>query len=75
MGPNIYQMILIAVIAILWLGVGNLILLDVTRKKKISWMHMLTPYIFSKFDAKDWGKFILLIAVIVGLSCLIILLE
>ena len=75
MGPDKYQIILIAIVVILWLGVGNLILLDVTRKKKISWMNMLFPTIFNKFDAKDRGKFILLIAAIAGLSWLIILLE
>ena len=75
MGPNKYQLILIAIVVILWLGVGNLILLDVTRKKKISWIHMLSPSIFSKFDANDWIKSILLIALSVGLFCLIILLE
>jgi hypothetical protein len=75
MGPNNYQIILLVIIAILWFGVGNLILLDVTRKKKISWLYMFTPSIFSKFDAKDWGKSILLIAIIVGLTCLIILLN
>jgi len=74
MGPNNYQIILIVIIAILWLGVGSLILLDVTRKKKISWIYILNPLIVAKFDAKDWGKFILLIAITVGLSYIIIIL-
>jgi hypothetical protein len=74
MGPNKYQLILIAVIAVLWLGVGNLIVYDVLRKKGLSRIHLLNPFICFKFDAKDWGKIFLLIIILVGLVYLTIVL-
>jgi hypothetical protein len=35
MGPNKYQFFLICIIAVLWLGVGNLIIYDAIRKKRL----------------------------------------
>ncbi len=75
MGPNNYQLILIGVIAVLWLGVGNLIIYDAIRKKKLSRVHMLNPLIIFKFDKRDWVKALLLIISIICLSFLIILLQ
>lgn len=75
MGPNKYQIVLIVIIAVLWLGVGNLIIYDAIRKKGLSRLHMLNPFILSKIDGKDLLKFILLIITIIGLMFLIIFLE
>lgn len=75
MGPNKHQLILIGIIAVLWLGVGNLIIHDAIRKKKLSRVHMLNPFIIFKFDKRDWGKALLLIISIIGLLCMIILLQ
>ena len=67
MGPNKFQLILIGIIAVLWLGVGNLIIYDAIRKKRLSIVHMLNPFIIFKFDKRDWGKVLLLIISIIGL--------
>ena len=67
MGPNKYQLILIGIIAVLWLGVGNVIIYDAIRKKRLSIVHMLNPFIIFKFDKRDWGKVLLLIISIIGL--------
>ena len=75
MGPNKYQLFLIGVIAVLWLGLGNLIIYDAIRKKRLFFGHMLNPLIIFKFDKRDWGKFGLLIISIIGLSWLTISLE
>ena len=75
MGPNKYQLIVIGIIAILWLVVGNLIMRDAIRKKKLSRIHMLNPFVVFKFDRRDWGKTLLLIISIIGLIFLIILLQ
>ena len=75
MGPNKYQIVVICVIAILWLGVGNLIILDALRKKGLSPIHLLKPFVLGKFDAKDWGKFLLLIIAVVALMCSLPLLD
>jgi hypothetical protein len=75
MGPNKYQLVLIGIIAVLWLGVGNLIIHDAIRKKKLSRVHMLNPFVFTKFEKRDRAKFLLLILSIVGLIFLIILLQ
>ncbi len=45
MGPNKYQLILMGIVAVLWLGVGNLIIYDAIRKKRLSFVHMLNPFI------------------------------
>ena len=74
MRPNEYQLILIIIIAILWLGVGNLIIHDAIRKKGLSRLHLLNPFVIFKFDIKDWSKIFLLIIVTVGLSYLVIVL-
>ena len=74
-GPNKYQLFLIGVIAVLWLGVGNLIIYDAIRKKRLFFGHMLNPLIIFKFDKRDWGKFVLLIISIIGISWLTISLE
>ncbi|HYA86486.1 MAG TPA: hypothetical protein VEI57_05405, partial [Nitrospirota bacterium] len=68
MRPNEVQLILIIIIAILWLGVGNLIIYDVIRKKGLSKLHQFNPLIIFKFDIKDWGKVLLLILILIGLS-------
>ncbi|OPY75316.1 MAG: hypothetical protein A4E64_01947 [Syntrophorhabdus sp. PtaU1.Bin058] len=75
MVPNKYQLILIGIVAVLWLGVGNLIIHDAIRKKGLPRIYMLNPLVFSKFDSRDWGKMLLLIASIVGLTVFIALLE
>jgi len=75
MVPNNYQLIVIGIIAILWLVVGNLTMHDSIRKKKLSWIHMLNPFVVFKFDRRDWGKTLLLIISIIGLIFLIVLLR
>jgi hypothetical protein len=70
MEPDKYQLILIIIIGILWLGGVNLIIIGVIRKKRMFWGHILNPFIVLKFDGKDWGKLILLILMIVGLTYL-----
>jgi hypothetical protein len=75
MGPNEYQKFLMGIVAVLWLGGGNLIIYDAIRKKRLSFVHMLNPFIIFKFDKRDWGKVLLLIASIIGLSWLSISLE
>ncbi len=75
MGPNKYQLILIVIIAVLWLGIGNLIIYDAIRRKRLSFVHMLNPLIIFKFDKRDWGKILLLIISIIGLSWFTISLE
>ncbi len=75
MGPNKYQLILIVIIAVLWLGIGNLIIYDAIRRKKLSFVHMLNPLIIFKFDKRDWGKVLLLTISIIGISWLTISLE
>jgi hypothetical protein len=75
MGPNKDQIVLIVIIAILWLGVMNLIYLDALKKqKKFTWKMILFPSLI-KFDRNDWMKALLVMALIVGLTYLIILLE
>jgi len=74
-GPNKHQLFLIGIIAVLWLGVGNLIIYDAIRKKRLFLGHMLNPLIIFKFDKRDWGKFLLLIISIIGLLWLTISLE
>jgi len=75
MGPNKYQLLLIGIIAALWLGVGNLIIYDAIRKKRLPFVHMINIFIISKFDKKDWGKVSLLIISIIGLVWLTVSLE
>lgn len=75
MGLDKYQLILIGLIAVIWLGIGNLIIYDAIRRKRLSFIHMLNPLIIFKFDKGDWGKVLLLIISIIGLSWLTISLE
>ncbi len=75
MGLDKYQLILIGLIAVIWLGIGNLIIYDAIRRKRLSFVHMLNPLIIFRFDKRDWGKVLLLIISIIGLSWLTICLE
>ncbi len=75
MGLNKYQLILIGIIAVIWLGIGNLIIYDAIRRKRLSFVHMLNPLIIFKFDRRNWGKVLLLIISIIGLSWLTISIE
>ncbi len=75
MGLDKYQLILIGLIAVIWLGIGNLIIYDAIRRKRLSFVHMLNPLIIFRFDKRDWGKVLLLIISIIGLSWLTISLE
>ena len=59
MGPNKYQWFIIAIIALLWLGVGNIVIFHSIGYK--------TP--------KGWGKILLLIIVTIALSYFVILLQ
>ena len=74
MNPNKYQIALIGLIAILWLCVGNLIIRDVIRKKGLSSISFLNPFVIFQFDTKDWAKMMALIMTIVGLMYLMMLL-
>ncbi len=61
--PNILQIIIVIIIAILWLGVGNLIILDSIRRQKLSLSNIFNPFIWFKLQIKDWAKILLLIVV------------
>jgi len=64
---NERQIILLSVIAILWLGGLNLIIINVIRKKKLFFGHILNPLIFLKFDVRDWAKILILLVMLVAL--------
>ena len=61
--PNILQIIILVIIGILWLGVGNLIILDSIRRQKLSLLNIFNPFIWFKLQIKDWVKILLLIVV------------
>jgi len=58
---------MIFVVGAIWLGGIGLIIYYVVRKKKLSWVDMFDPLIIFKFDAKDWGKLLLLALIVVVL--------
>ncbi len=68
------QLILLFLIMILWLGVGNLIILDSYRRQKISYLSNLFN-LWSKLQISDLLKIFFLILVIAFLAYLMIVLD
>jgi hypothetical protein len=60
------------ILAVLWLGGGNLIILLSLKRQKLSLKHMLTPNVMKKLQGQDWLK---ILALLIGTLAIAILLA
>ena len=60
------------ILAVLWLGTGNLIILLSLKRQKLSLKHMLTPNVMKKLQGQDWLK---ILALLIGTLAIAILLA
>lgn len=64
-----YQIVIIfCVPACFWIGIGNLIIRDALKRKRLSTLNMLSPYVISKLGIMDWAKLLLLAVLTLALS-------
>jgi hypothetical protein len=64
-----YQILVVFCIpACLWIGLGNLIIRDALKRKGLSTLNMLSPYVISKLGAMDFVKLFLLSVITLALA-------
>jgi hypothetical protein len=72
---SLAKIIILVLIVVLWLGVGNLIVLDSLRRQKLSLTHLFNPFLIGKLQLKDWLKLFVLLLVVAGLALLMVAID
>ena len=62
----------VIILAILWLGGGNLIVLLSLKRQNLSLKHMLSPNVAAKLQGQDWLKIFGLLIVTMVLAAILL---